>query len=313
MRTLVLLLLSATIALAQGAPQELQELFGGGEGWGRLSDWHQHEILRVWRHFQRLPEKRQSEIKRRGLREFLVQPGKRFRLPDPLREEIEQIPEQVRGVARKLAVMRLRTMRLDRALRMVPIDQRRPLFDRLFPRRFERAKAHEAWKDLEQQVSRAMARRALKRIKDKEARLGRSLTTEERAKVVHMLSSAEESKVLARVRKEIRRFRSIRPDQVRRVLAKDGYHLLERHPLMRSPRQRELIRYAFRPSRCPLVDLRFMGPRPTDAAARRLWDRDFRVLARIDLLSGDFPPEMVLHVAAAGSPADFFRAIKAYH
>ena len=51
---------------------------------------------------------------------------------------------------------------------------------------------------------------------------------------------------------------------------------------------------------------------PTDAAARRLWNRDFRVLARIDLLSGDFPPEMVLHVAAAGSPADFFRAIKAY-
>ncbi len=130
--------------------------------------------------------------------------------------------------------------------------------------------------------------------------------------MVHAMSSREEQKTLNHVRKEIRRFRSAGGKEIRKVLEKEGYHLLERHPLMRSPRQRELIRYAFRPERCPLVDLRFMGARPSETAERRVWDRDFRVLARVELLSGDFPPEMVLHVAAASSPADFFRAVKAY-
>jgi hypothetical protein len=312
MRTLLGLVLLAGLAAALDAPPELTRIFGGPEGWGRIPELRQQEILEAWKRYRQAPEEKRLEIERRGLREYLVRPGKRFQLPPQLAGELKQLPESVRPIVAKLAVMRLRTLQLDRNLAMIPFERRRPLFDRMFPRHFDREQAHEANAELGRLVSRAMAHRLLERLRAKETAIGRPLTKGEKTQLVREAAAREEQKVLGRIRKEIQRFSRADARTIRAMLEREGYHLLERHKLMRSPRQRELIRYAFRPERCPLIDLSFMGERPSDPVQRRVWDGDFRVLARIELLSGDFPPEMVLHLAAASSPADFFRAARAF-
>lgn len=317
MRTVIALaLLMGAVAAQEGrapkAPVVLRQLFGAE--WGGLAPWQQREIARRYRHFLKLPEPRRGEIVRSGLKAFLIKPSQPFdaqRLPQPLRQALKRVPDDVRPLATKLVILRLRQSRLDRNLAAIPFEQRRPLFDRLFPRRFNRAVAAEARRDLGRQVSAAMVRRLLPLVQAREAELGRALTREEKVGLIHELTQREERKLIAGIREGLLDFRSASPARIRRTLEREGYPLLERIRLRATPRQRELIRYAFRPERCPLLKLDFMGPRPEDPAARRLWERDFRSLARIELLAGDFPPEVVLHLAASHSPADFFRAVKA--
>ena len=311
MRTLLGLVLLVGVATAWDAPTELQVLFGGKKGWGRLPEWRQKEILRPSRQFLALSEKLQREIRRRGLKAYLIRPAKRFRLPQPLGEEIARLPRKARPLATKLAVLRLRHMRFDRNLRMVPMAKRRDVFDRLFPEPFDRAAAAQARKELERHVSGAMVRQLIPLLKTKAEKLGRDLTRKEKADLVRARTAAEEDKIIAQLRKELRRLGRGDPERIQRALEQEAYPLLEKTKLMATPRQRELVRYALRPERCPLIGLDFMGRPPQDPEARRLWGRDFRVLARIELLAGDFPPEMVLHLAAAVSPADFIRATKA--
>ncbi len=59
--------------------------------------------------------------------------------------------------------------------------------------------------------------------------------------------------------------------------------------------------------------MRFMGRPPTrDRSARRLWEMDYRILARLELFSEmNLPREMLLHLAQTGSPEDLLRAFGA--
>ena len=317
MRLVSGILLLAALATAQapvGKEQDVVRAFGGPDSWGALPEWRQRDILHRYERFRRLPAQKQSEIRRRGLMEFLCKPGKRFELPKPLQREIERLPREIRPLATKLAVLRLRHLRFDRHLSLVPFKQRRPLFFRLFPKRFDRQKAREARKELNKQASRAMIRRILPLVREQQERLGRKLTKQEKAKIVHGVTKREEQRIIEQTRRELLRFRTKNPARMRRALEKEGFALLETLQLMTTPRQRELVRWALRPEQCPLLDPeQLAGPKPADPAARRLWQRDVRVLGRIDLLSeAEFPPGMVLHLAASNSTSDFLRAIRAF-
>jgi len=307
----------AVLAAAQAPSDkghEVVAVFGGSGAWGALPEWRQRDILRRYERFRRLPKEEKAEIRRRGLKEFLYKPGKRFELPRPLQEEIGRLPREVRSLAAKLAVLRLRHLRFDRHLSLVPFEQRRPLFFRLFPKRFDREKARAARKELNKYASRAMIRRILPLVRKQEERVGRKLTKQEKAKIVHRVAKQEEQRIIEQTRRELLRFQTRSPKRIRRSLEKEGFALLETLRLMATPRQRELVRWALRPERCPLIDpVHLAGKQPADPAARRLWQRDVRVLGRIDLLSeAEFPPGMVLHLAASNSTSDFLRAIRAF-
>jgi hypothetical protein len=316
MRILLALAVLALTASAVDAPGDLVKLFGGAEGWGELQEWRQKDILHRYRRFLKLPAEKQAAIRKRGLKEFLAKPRKRFELPAELASEIDKLPDEARPLARKLVTLRLRQVRLDRHLSLVPKKQRRHLFRRLFPEPFVRETAREAHKELESQVSRAMVRRILPRLKKAEAEAGRDLTKKEKAELVRKVTRGEEQRVFEQVRREILRFSSKArdPRSLQRELERLGYPQLERLHLVATPRQRELVRWAVRPESCPLVDSeRLAGPRPEDPKKRRMWLQDVRVLGRVDLLTeAGFPPDMVLHLAGAHSPPDFLRGLKAF-
>jgi hypothetical protein len=128
--------------------------------------------------------------------------------------------------------------------------------------------------------------------------------------MVRRAVAAEEERVLDKVRGELDRLAGADPERAKRFVERFLAAGLENLRFV-TPRQRELIRYAIRPEECPLVDPEFLGAPPDDPAARRLFENDFRVLARLDLLSeAGFGREMVLHLAGAGSPEDFLRAVQ---
>jgi hypothetical protein len=154
-------------------------------------------------------------------------------------------------------------------------------------------------------VARSIAAEVRARLK------AESLDPEQHKKrLVRKAIAEEERQVVERVRKEIFRFHRADPKRVRQLLERQGFWLLERGSFA-TPRQGELIRYAFRPHECPLLDLGWLGPRPEDPAEERLWERDYRVFARLELLSeAGFPREMVLFLAGTGSPEAFLAAVK---
>jgi hypothetical protein len=319
-RILVLLLLAGSVAAGgpgRLTPEERQALItavGGNRVWGELPGWRQRMITHRWLRYRTAAPEQRAEIERHGLRAYLIKPADEFglqRLPPDLREDLERVPRGVRDLAGKLVLVRLRQLRLDRHLALVPFEARRGLFRRLFPEPFDPSQAHRARGQLDRKVVASLVRRAGERIRDVERTQGRELSEEERRDVVRALAAELEQQVVDRVRKELLRFRSRHPGKVRQMLEREGFFLLDRIRLFATPRQRELIRYALSPEDCPLVDPEFLGPRPEDRAERKRWERDFRILARVDLLSeAGFPPEMVLHLASSSSPEDFHRAVK---
>ena len=89
--------------------------------------------------------------------------------------------------------------------------------------------------------------------------------------------------------------------------------MLARNKLRASPRERELIRYALMPGDCPLVDpQRIAGPLPEDPEALPGWQRDFEVLARLELLSQcRIRPEDALRLASSADAAELLAGLRA--
>lgn len=307
-----LILLSLAVTAAAGeplTPEQKAEVVRivGKRVWGALPWWHQRKILQQYAAFLRLPEAKQAEIRRRDLRRYLLPQIRRDDegLPAALRTEVDRLAPEVRPLAAKLAYMRLRQLRLDRSLRRLPVEQRWPLFRRLFPEPFDPRKAKPAHHELRRRVAKSIAAEVRARIQ------AEGLDPEQHKKrLVRKAIAEEERQVVERIRKEIFRFQRADPKRVRQLLERQGLGLLERGSFA-TPRQSELIRYALRPHDCPLLDLGWLGPRPKDPAEERRWERDYRVFARLELLSeAGFPREMVLFLAGTGSPEDFLTAVQ---
>jgi hypothetical protein len=310
---LVLLLFAVTAAAGETTltPEQRAEVIRvvGKRAWSSLPPWHQQRILKQYVVFLRLPETKQSEVRRDGLRKFLLpqirRDGKQHRLPQALQGEVDRLASDVQPLAVKLAYMRLRQLRRDRSLRRLPFEKRWQLFRRLYPEPFDPHVAKRAHQELRKRVAKSIAA-------DVRARLqADGLDPEQHKKrLVRKAIAEEERQVVERIRKEIFRFQRADPQRVRRLLEQYGFWLLERSSFA-TPRQSELIRYAFRPHDCPLLDLGWLGDRPEDRAEERLWERDYRVFARLDLLSeAGFSRELVLYLAGTGSPEDFLTAVK---
>jgi hypothetical protein len=314
-RLLLLLGLVAAAAAAEKVPltgeqrEEVVRLVGE-ELWGDLPAWRQRVILDRYGIYLRAPERKREAVERAGLRDFLLQPprgAEEQRLPPPLAEAVGRLPPPVRPLARRLAFVRIRQLRLDRSLARVPPGDRRGVFLRLFPEPFDQAAANAACEDLRHREAKAFARA----LREELARREPPPTPEERREMVRRATREDEERIAERVRVELRPLEGADPDRARRVLERFLLYRLENLRFV-TPRQRELIRYALRPEECPLLDPDFLGRAPEDPAERRQWEHDFRVLARLDLLSeAGLGREMVLHLAGAGSPEEFLRAIQA--
>lgn len=323
---LTLLLLAALAGLVragdEASPAEVQqasEAVGGPRTWGELPLWRQKMIIERLRRFASLSPEEQVRIRQRGLRRYLLEPSRPAEveeLPPALREELPRLPADLREKAAKLLVMRWRQLQLDEALRRVPgVPERRMLFRRVFPEPFEAAAAQEGVRELRQRMKRAMVESLRPRLAELESQGGRVLTDEERkARAAQLLAEdlkREEARLVERVRKEMLHTRRREPGEMRRAVDRWGWILLDRLAIFATPRERELIRYAFEPQECPILDFGFMGPPPEDPGERRLWEEDYRAIARLDLLTEtNLPTEMVLHLADTGSPEDLLRALK---
>jgi hypothetical protein len=274
----------------------------GEETWGSMPPWRQRMILDRYALFLEQGDRKREAIERIGLREFLlVQSRDEEKLPRPLADEARKLPPPLQPLAEKFAAVRLRQLHLDRSLARLPFEERRPMFLRLFPEPFEQDAAHAAYEDLRKREAWIVARALLEEMKR------RGMTKEEKRALVRAAVRAEEEQIVERVRGELARLQGASPERARTFLDRFLASGLENLRFV-TPRQRELIRYAIRPEECPLLDAGFLGPPPEDPEERRLWESDFRVLARLDLLSeAGFGREMVLHLASAGSPEDFLR------
>ena len=317
MRLIPALLLIAALAVAgekQGRPrldkQQRAEVVRvvGAPAWGAMPKWRQDIVFARYARYVHLPERKQSYIRERGLRAFLLQPRRGHdltELPPPLQEAVRKVPRKLRPLASKLAFLRLRQLRLDRGLRRVPRENRWPLFRRLFPEPFDQEAAKAAHEELRVYQARAIAARLRREMR---AQAG-ELTLEQQKRIVHEAVQSEEQQVVERVTRELRRLRGLDAERARRLIELQS---LAESVRFATPRQRELIRYALRPEECPLLDLTYLGPRPEDPAARRLWEGDFKTLGRLRLLcEAGLPNELVLHLAGTGSAEDFLRSIVA--
>ncbi|MDH3590824.1 MAG: hypothetical protein OER88_03040 [Planctomycetota bacterium] len=303
----VLVLAFAASAGGNDIPDPLGKEFKKNE-WSSLPPWRQAMILERYREFESMPEKkRAAALKDKSLREYLLLPGRRFDrgrfLPEALREEVARFDEKARKGATRFALMRLRHHRRDRGLKVLPIQERWDLFRRLYPEPFSKREAHRAHRELKHAVVRDMAER-VRKAKEKD-----KLDDAGARAYLKSLIQAEENRVVEQVRRELRRFLRRDPEQARAELEQDLFS--DRLPFL-TPRQSELVRYAYQPRGCPLLDLSYLGPRPKDRRQRWRWERDFHILARLELLSeAGFPREVVLHLADMGSQHDFLRAVKA--
>jgi hypothetical protein len=309
-RALLVICLAAPVARAGEAAltgEQRAAVVGlfGEEAWGGMPPWRQRMILDRYALFLRQGDRKREAIERVGLREFLlVQSRDEEKLPRRLAEGARSLPPELRPLAEKFAAVRLRQLRLDRSLARLPMEERRAMFLKLFPEPFDQEAAHAAFEQLRRLEAKSFAH-ALR------GEVGRDDTKDERRALVRDAVRAEEERILDRVRAELARLEGVHPERARAFLDRSLASDLENLRFV-TPRQRELIRYAIRPEECPLIDPDFLGPRPEDPEERRLWESDFRLLARLDLLSeAGFGREMVLHLAGAGSPEDFLRAIQA--
>ncbi len=305
-------------ARADGALAPPAEILGQ-ERWAELPPWRQEMIAERWRRFAELSPERQREIREGGLAEYLVKPEHDFgtgRLPPRLRDFVARQPAEVRSLAGKLVVMRLRQHRLDRNLALLPREQRRDHFRRLFPEPFESEQARSASGELDAEIAKVMAARVRTRLREEERKRGAPYEGEARitraSEMIREVTREEEESINERILTELSRLGKRDGRAAREFLEREGFYAFERIELVATPRQRELVRYAMRPEDCPFLDFPCLGERPQEPRQRRRWEEDFRVLARLDLLTeAGFPTEVVLHLAASGSQEDLFRAVKA--
>jgi len=309
-RALALILL-ATVATAEGPRltnaqrRELVEAVDE-QTWRALPEWHQRVVAHRFERYLGAPSRIREKIRRKGLRKWLLAklPPDPGRLPESLRATIEELPADVRPMATRLVFQRLRQLELDASLRRVPQTERWDVFNARFPEPYDYEKAKAAHARLKSFVVKDVAAEVGRKL------AGRDVGEDEVRRIVQSKIEKEQGRVVDRVRRELFRFRGRDPRGWRRHFEARGFWLVERIRFA-TPRQRELIRYALRPQECPLLDLGFLGPRPEDREARRLWERDYRVFGRTELLlEARLPREIVLHLAGTGSPADFFRALQ---
>jgi len=305
---LVLVLLASAAAAEKARLTEEQRAevvrLVGEDVWRGMPPWRQRMVLDRYALYLRQADRKRGTIERVGLKAFLLQRRDEEKLPRPLAEETRKLPEPLRSRAEKFAAVRLRQLRLDRSLARLPFDERRPMFLRLFPEPFEQEPAHAAFEELRRREARSFAHALREEIGRRDG------TEDERRALVREAVRAEEERILDRVRGELVRLEGAHPERAKAFL--DGF-LASDNLRFVTPRQRELIRYAVRPEECPLIDPDLVGPPPEDPRERRLFESDFRALARLDLLSeAGFGCEMVLHLAAASSAEDFLRAAEAF-
>lgn len=304
---LALLLLAAAAAagerprLDDGQRAALVRLVGD-EAWKGMPPWRQRLVCERYARFLDAPPDKREAVERAGLRDWLLQTPEGDSIPPPLAEAVGRLPPPMRPLAQQFATVRLRQLRLDRSLSHLPFAERREIFLRLFPEPFVQETAREAYEDLRRREAKHFARMLRDELRD--------VPRGERRAVARRAIAAEEERVIERVRGDLDRLADANPERARRFV--ERFLAAEQENLrFVTPRQRELVRYAIRPEECPLVDPAFLGPPPGDPLERRLFESDFRVLARLDLLAeAGFPREIVLHLAGAGSPDDFLRAIQ---
>ena len=318
MRILPCLFLVASVSLAQGRrmpqPEQIEEVrkIVGDQDWGLMAEWRRRDVVHRYLRFLDAPEKKQEAIRAVGLKQYLTTAGRRRgrKLPAELQREIEQLDPKVRPLAHKLAYVRLRQLRLDRNLSLLPQAQRRAWFQRLFPEPFDPRAAREGRLAFEKQVARAVAaalRPQLQAMSEFPSEKRRDLSR----KLVRQFTKQREQQVIQAVAKSVRRFRAVSPERGQRSLPPDLELLLDRREVFATPRQRELVRWSLRPAECPILDFSWLGERPTEKTARRRWERDFAALGRLELLSeAGLPREVVLHLAAATTDEDFVQAVR---
>ncbi len=305
----LLLALAAGVVHADDddATRVVREQFQSRE-WDALPPWRQSMLVERYRELMALPAAdRKQRLKGRNLRDYLYKPHRRFDrrkfLPKLLQDQLAKFDGSVKKVATRFALLRLRHHRRDRGLRLVPLEQRWDLFRRLYPEPFSKHAAHTAHKELKLAVVRDMAAKV--RAKKENAKL----SDEAARRILRELIEKEETAVATRVARELGRFLRMPPERALQELTTDFY---SDKMASLTPRQSELVRYAYRPHDCPLLDLSFLGERPKDRRDRRAWDRDFHILARLELLAeAGLPREMILHLANTGGPHDFVRALRA--
>jgi hypothetical protein len=309
-RAALLLCLLAGAAAAGERPRlderqraEVERLVGD-ETWRGMPPWRQHLVFDRYARFLAAPPEKRDAVERAGLREWLLQTPEDGDVPPPLAAAVDRLPPPARPLARRFAAVRLRQLRLDRSLAHLPFAERRPLFLRLFPEPFAQETARAAYEELRRREARHFALQLRDELDRREVPKG------ERRAAARRAIAAEEERLVERVRGEIDRLADANPERARRFV--ERFLAAEQENLrFVTPRQRELVRYAIRPEECPLVDPLLLGHPPEDPAERPLFESDFRVLARLDLLTeAGFPREMVLHLSGAGSPDDFLRAVQ---
>lgn len=320
-RVLVFLLLAAATAFAGDAAAlpaeqraEVVRIYGGQAKWAELPRWRQEMIEANYARFLRLPAEKRARLSAepRRLREFLLEPRQRLgrdELPAELRRDVERMPREIRPLATRLAILRLRQIRLDRGLARVPFERRWALFRRLFPEPFDADVARRASAELRGYLKKDVKAKLVARLKEKG--VDPAKRPEQVRSLFREIAAAEEAEVVGKVRRELFRVKAADVRRVRRLLEKRGVLIVER-PGFATPRQKELIRYCLMPQECPLLDFGFLGPRPPKGPEREAWDRDYQYFARIELLfEAHLPREMVLHLAATGTPQDLLRAFRA--
>ncbi|MCZ6574390.1 MAG: hypothetical protein O7C98_14630 [Planctomycetota bacterium] len=269
--------------------QAIQEAIGA-KAWEAMSDSQKRVTVMRYRQWQRLPaEKREGKSPKR----FLLRRD-RPHLPRPLVERLEGMDRRQRMVAERFLMMRWRHMEIDDALRRIPFDARWQWFDRLFPEPFDPRAAREANHNLRKfmarQVAMGLRPHVDAAIAEVEQKRGAVLEGADRKKLQDRIARelmkkekhAEETRRVRRLVEELDRWFGADAPRRGSLLP----HVLARNKLRASPRERELIRYALMPGDCPLLDPeRIAGPLPEDPEALPQWQRDFEVLARLELLS----------------------------
>ncbi|MGQ0613200.1 MAG: hypothetical protein ACT4PV_05625 [Planctomycetaceae bacterium] len=328
LRLLILLLAAAPLCAGEDEPATPEEtatvarLIGEGE-WGQLPLWRQRMVLERYRRYRAMAPEKRDALKEGQLREMLLRaPRERADelVPRELREALAALPPEARPLAGRLVLMRWRQIQLDFALRRLPdLEERRATFLRLFPEPFDAAAAREAHEALRARTRGIVAWHVLALVQEAERKAGREFTEEERraaaAEVVEKSAHEEERAAVDLIRAQLLQVRGGETRRIQADLERELYYLVEGPSVFLTPRERELVRYAFRPEDCPFLDpgiAALMGPAPTDPAERRAWERDSRGLARLDLLDRmSLPREMLLHLASCETPEDFFRALQA--
>ncbi|MEM8886321.1 MAG: hypothetical protein AAGD14_19860 [Planctomycetota bacterium] len=311
MRTALVVFLLAATTLAQGRrppkPEEIEAVrtIVGAEAWGELPEWRRRDIVRRYLRYVDSDERKQEAVRAAGLKDYLTAASRKRgpRLPRSLEKEIEALPASSRSIATKLAVVRVRQLRLDRNLALIARKERVAWFERLFPEPFDPRAAREAKRAFDKQVAAAVARQLRKKHPDLA-----EMTREQQREIVRADTVRREEKVVQRVSRELKRLRDVRPERLPPQLDL----LLQRRDIYGTPRQRELIRWALRPADSPLLDFRWMGKPPAENRRARIqWERDRVTLARMELLTrAGFPEPVVLHLASAGSDQEFVRSLR---